>query len=78
MADGAAYLDVRGVFKRFRDTRVIENLDLEMRAGEFVSLLGPSGCGPFFTRAIPEGMAMTPSFGAPISTAAPCRLRSAA
>ncbi len=29
MADGAAYLDVRGVFKRFRDTRVIENLDLE-------------------------------------------------
>jgi len=45
MADGAAYLDVRGVFKRFRDTRVIENLDLEMRAGEFVSLLGPSGCG---------------------------------
>jgi len=45
MADGAAYLDVRGVFKQFRDTRVIENLDLEMRAGEFVSLLGPSGCG---------------------------------
>ena len=45
MAEGAAYLDVRGVFKRFRDTRVIENLDLEMRAGEFVSLLGPSGCG---------------------------------
>jgi len=45
MADGAAYLGVRGVFKRFRDTRVIENLDLEMRAGEFVSLLGPSGCG---------------------------------
>jgi hypothetical protein len=37
-----------------------------------------SGCGPFFTRAMPEGMAMTPSFGAPISTAAPCRLRSAA
>jgi len=29
-------------------------------------------------RAMPEGMAMTPSFGAPISTAAPCRLRSAA
>ncbi len=45
MADGAAYLDVRGVFKRFRDTRVIEDLDLELRAGEFVSLLGPSGCG---------------------------------
>src|SRR5437763_2361723 len=39
------YLDVRGVAKRFRDTRVIEELDLQVRAGEFVSLLGPSGCG---------------------------------
>jgi putative spermidine/putrescine transport system ATP-binding protein len=39
------YLDVGGVAKRFRDTSVIEDLDLEVRAGEFVSLLGPSGCG---------------------------------
>src|SRR5437763_9170791 len=39
------YLDVRGVAKRFRDTPVIEDLDLQIKAGEFVSLLGPSGCG---------------------------------
>jgi putative spermidine/putrescine transport system ATP-binding protein len=40
-----AYLDVSGVAKRFRETPVIEDLDLQVRAGEFVSLLGPSGCG---------------------------------
>src|SRR5262249_50127815 len=40
-----SYLDVRAVAKSFRDTPVIQDLDLEVRAGEFVSLLGPSGCG---------------------------------
>jgi putative spermidine/putrescine transport system ATP-binding protein len=40
-----SYLEVRGVAKAFRDTPVIQDLDLEVRAGEFVSLLGPSGCG---------------------------------
>ena len=39
------YLDVAGVAKRFRDTPVIQDLELQVRAGEFVALLGPSGCG---------------------------------
>ena len=39
------YLDVAGVAKRFRETPVIQDLDLQVRAGEFVALLGPSGCG---------------------------------
>jgi putative spermidine/putrescine transport system ATP-binding protein len=39
------YLDVAGIAKRFRETPVIQGLDLQVRAGEFVSLLGPSGCG---------------------------------
>src|SRR5438093_7912883 len=45
MPGGAAYLDVIDVAKWFRETPVIEGLDLQVRAGEFVSLLGPSGCG---------------------------------
>ena len=40
-----SYLDVAGVAKRFRETPVIQDLDLQVRAGEFVALLGPSGCG---------------------------------
>ena len=34
-----------GVVKDFGGTRVLHGLDLEIRPGEFVSLLGPSGCG---------------------------------
>jgi len=37
---------LRGVGKTFeRGTVALEALDLEVREGEFVSLLGPSGCG---------------------------------
>lgn len=31
--------------KSFGDTKVIENMDLEVRDGEMLALLGPSGCG---------------------------------
>jgi len=41
----SAYLEVAGVGKRFRDTVVIDGLDLAVEAGELISLLGPSGCG---------------------------------
>lgn len=36
---------VKGISKYFGDHRVIANLDLEVKSGEFVTLLGPSGCG---------------------------------
>jgi spermidine/putrescine transport system ATP-binding protein len=34
-----------GVSKRFGSTVAVDDLNLEVRAGEFFSLLGPSGCG---------------------------------
>jgi multiple sugar transport system ATP-binding protein len=34
-----------GVSKRFGDVRVVEALDLQIAAGEFIVFLGPSGCG---------------------------------
>ena len=34
-----------GVSKRFGKVSAVEALDLEIRQGEFVSILGPSGCG---------------------------------
>jgi NitT/TauT family transport system ATP-binding protein len=38
-------LATSGVTKRFGDVAVIEPLDLDVAAGQIVSLLGPSGCG---------------------------------
>src|SRR6185295_1957516 len=49
MAVGAAkrpLVSIRGVSKQFANgTVAIRGVDLDLRDGEFVSLLGPSGCG---------------------------------
>lgn len=49
LPQGAA-VSVVDVFKSFRtasgsETHVLESIDLDIRRGEFFSLLGPSGCG---------------------------------
>ena len=36
---------LQGVTKRFGEHVAVDDLDLEVRDGEFLSLLGPSGCG---------------------------------
>ena len=41
--DGAVTL--RGLRKSFGERIVVNDVSLEIRAGEFFSLLGPSGCG---------------------------------
>ncbi|MDR1411602.1 MAG: ABC transporter ATP-binding protein [Spirochaetaceae bacterium] len=38
-------VDIEGVYKSFGDFRVLNNINLKIRKGEFFSLLGPSGCG---------------------------------
>ena len=38
-------LSIRSLRKDFGNVTAIKDLDLEIRAGEFISLLGPSGCG---------------------------------
>ena len=38
-------LQLKGLTKKFGDLIVVDDLNLTLRAGEFVSLLGPSGCG---------------------------------
>ncbi|MFM7308068.1 MAG: ATP-binding cassette domain-containing protein, partial [Actinomycetota bacterium] len=41
--DGAVSL--RRLVKRFGERAVVDDVSLDVRAGEFFSLLGPSGCG---------------------------------
>lgn len=38
-------LIIEGVNKRFGDVEALKDVDLEVRGGEFFTLLGPSGCG---------------------------------
>jgi sulfonate transport system ATP-binding protein len=38
-------VQVRGLHRAFGERAVIDGLDLDIRAGEFVALLGQSGCG---------------------------------
>jgi spermidine/putrescine transport system ATP-binding protein len=38
-------VELRGVTKRFDDVTAVDDIDLDVRHGEFLSLLGPSGCG---------------------------------
>ena len=40
-----AFIDIRGIEKRFGAVRAVEPTDLAIRSGEFFALLGPSGCG---------------------------------
>jgi spermidine/putrescine transport system ATP-binding protein len=45
MSENSPAIRFEGVTKRFGDFVAVDSLDLEIRSGEFFSLLGPSGCG---------------------------------
>src|SRR5262245_65824274 len=40
-----AFLDIRGVKKRFGNLDVLKGIDVAVEAGAFLVLVGPSGCG---------------------------------
>ena len=45
MDDVVHSVELREVSKRFGDLTAVDDLDLDLAAGEFFTLLGPSGCG---------------------------------
>lgn len=56
MGDKGVAVGLSGVVKRFGDVTAVDNLDLDIRDGEFFSLLGPSGCGKTTTLRMIAGL----------------------
>jgi spermidine/putrescine transport system ATP-binding protein len=57
VATGAAAVSLHGVTKQFgEDVTAVDDVDLEIRDGEFFSLLGPSGCGKTTTLRMIAGL----------------------
>ncbi len=57
-----AYLELRGLTKRYGPITAVESFSLNIERGEFVSLLGPSGCGKTTTLQMIAGFE-TPTSG---------------
>ncbi|MFF3856078.1 ABC transporter ATP-binding protein [Micromonospora sp. NPDC002575] len=53
---------LRGIRKQFRASVAVDDLDLDVRPGEFLTLLGPSGCGKTTTLNMIAGF-LTPDRG---------------
>jgi NitT/TauT family transport system ATP-binding protein len=64
---GRTKLEIRGLHMAFRtdgsEVRVLEDIDLDVREGEFVCILGPSGCGKSTLLNIVAGF-LSPTAGA--------------
>ena len=44
-SDVAYDVELRAVTKRFGSLTAVDSVNLKVRKGEFLTLLGPSGCG---------------------------------
>lgn len=55
------FLSLQGLTKRYGDFVAVDAVDLDVREGEFLSLLGPSGCGKTTTLRMIAGLVQSTS-----------------
>ena len=55
MSDTTPAISIRGVTKRFGDVTAVSDVSIDIREGEFITLLGPSGCGKTTTMRMVAG-----------------------
>jgi spermidine/putrescine transport system ATP-binding protein len=55
MSDPTPAISLQGVTKRFGDVTAVDSMTLDIREGEFLTLLGPSGCGKTTTMRMVAG-----------------------
>ena len=66
----------RNVWVEYGDQIVLENIDLDIASGAFVSIVGPSGCGKStFLRMVLGQERPTRQTGRVCSSRSPCKLR---
>ena len=51
-----AVLTISGVHKSFGSVKVLDDINLDVKSGEFIALVGPSGCGKSTLLAIIAGL----------------------
>ena len=65
--NGANILQIKNVSKTFEDgKKAVKNISLNIKKGEFVTLLGPSGCGKTTTLRMIAGFEMPDDDGGQI------------
>ncbi|MBO7117408.1 MAG: ATP-binding cassette domain-containing protein, partial [Bacteroidales bacterium] len=62
MTQNDVIIRLENVSKAFGDKQVLDNISLDIKKGEFVTLLGPSGCGKTTTLRLISGFT-TPDSG---------------
>jgi NitT/TauT family transport system ATP-binding protein len=77
MSRAPASISVRGVSKRFGSLEALAPLDLDVAAGEIVTLLGPSGCGKTTLLRVVAGLEAPSTGSVEVAGLSPDRARAA-